>query len=572
MKTHYQTLFSRPLIVSLAVVCGFFGSTVNASAKYDPFPHIRLAKKEYRGKEAINAIRPFRNEIAALHRMTPDQLEKLFQEDSTLRLNQQGLLFYHDNASLSDKSLPFQPSPDVIPEAETFKLHSRPGAKGGTIYLSFQGCTVTGTPWNNGTTPIEAKPYSMDADPAFSTAELREIRAIWLSVSEDYTPFDVDVTTEKPLNPILNKHIDVVITPSNEWFGNTAGGVAYVNNYTWGDAQQVCWVFSALLRNNTKYISEAASHEAGHTLSLNHWKLYNTTDGSFITEYYSGQGSWAPIMGVGYYRPITTWCKGEYNGAGIYGLGVLQDDIARIAAITGKIGDGAPSGISTITHLDRYYDTNQVMHIDQRWAASSGTDTDCFKINTLGGAMQLQVDPAAYAPNLDLRVRLLNSTGVKIMESNPPGIGKAIINTNSLVAGTYYLQITPVGEGDPKTTGYSSYGECGRYYVSGTYLPAQNDTNSAPQVAVYPTSNIIVGRPYTVYVTASDDLALRSVVVKANGKIIFSTNGLNVASAVFGCGATAPAYPTVLTLSATATDNQSASKTTSFTTPVMPNY
>ena len=32
-------------------------------------------------------------------------------------------------------------------------------------------------------------------------------------------------------------------------------------------------------------------------------------------EYYSGQGNWAPIMGVGYYKPISQWSKGEYSGA-----------------------------------------------------------------------------------------------------------------------------------------------------------------------------------------------------------------------------------------------------------------
>ena len=38
-------------------------------------------------------------------------------------------------------------------------------------------------------------PFSMDADPAFSDAELAAIAAIWRGVAEDYVPFGVDVTT-----------------------------------------------------------------------------------------------------------------------------------------------------------------------------------------------------------------------------------------------------------------------------------------------------------------------------------------------------------------------------------------
>ena len=50
--------------------------------------------------------------------------------------------------------------------------------------------------------------------------------------------------------------------------------------------------------------AEAISHEAGHNLGLSHDGVKGGVS------YYKGQGSgatgWAPIMGVGYYKQIST--------------------------------------------------------------------------------------------------------------------------------------------------------------------------------------------------------------------------------------------------------------------------
>ena len=58
----------------------------------------------------------------------------------------------------------------------------------------------------------------------------------------------------------------------------------------------------------------------GHTLGLSH-------DGNSTATYFFGaDGSqWAPIMGAGYYKPITPWSKGEYTDANNQ-----QDDVATI--------------------------------------------------------------------------------------------------------------------------------------------------------------------------------------------------------------------------------------------------
>ena len=59
-----------------------------------------------------------------------------------------------------------------------------------------------------------------------------------------------------------------------------------------GDFHRLAFAFADNLYGSAKYIADAASHEVGHTLGLHH-------DGTSTTGYYRGQGSWAPIMGVG---------------------------------------------------------------------------------------------------------------------------------------------------------------------------------------------------------------------------------------------------------------------------------
>ena len=69
--------------------------------------------------------------------------------------------------------------------------------------------------------------------------------------------------------------------------------------------------------------AEAISHEVGHNLGLSH---DGVTGGA---AYYQGQGSgatgWAPIMGVGYYKQLVQWSKGEYANSNN-----TQDDIQII--------------------------------------------------------------------------------------------------------------------------------------------------------------------------------------------------------------------------------------------------
>ena len=141
------------------------------------------------------------------------------------------------------------------------------------IYLDFDGHAVSGTMWNiSGAFTCNSSGLSDVA-----------ITEVFNRVAEDYRPFNINVTTDpaKYTSAPFNKRMRVVITTSHEWYSSSAGGVAYVNSFTWGD-NTPCFVFSGLHNFNAKNIAEAASHEAGHTLGLRHQSSYNSSGVKFI--------------------------------------------------------------------------------------------------------------------------------------------------------------------------------------------------------------------------------------------------------------------------------------------------
>ena len=369
--------------------------------------------------------------------------------------------------------------------SQAFKLHSRAGANH-RIYLDFDGHVTTSTSWNSsyGST-ITTPAYDTDGNPAsFSTAELQNIFNIWQRVAEDYAPFDVDVTTEDPGLAALIKSgsgdtqwgVRVAIGGSGSWLGATAGGVAYINSFSW-NTDTPAFVFSSNLGNgNEKYVAEAISHEAGHTLGLSH-------DGSSSTAYYSGQGSgetgWAPLMGVGYYQNVTQWSKGEYSGANN-----KEDDLA---IITG--------GNGFTYRADDYGNTTSGAGALSASGASVGadgvieqsTDVDFFYFDTGSGAVTISASPAPRGPNLDIRMDLYDSSGRLVATSNPDDSLSASVTAN-LAAGRYYVKIDGVGSA---SGGYSDYASLGQYSISGTVVA----TTSPPPVSPPPVSPPPVSPP-----------------------------------------------------------------------------
>jgi hypothetical protein len=337
---------------------------------------------------------------------------------------------------------------DDSPPSTVPVFNSLPGAVA-VAYLDMDGQVVSGTQWAGGGT--------ITATGVVGTLTNAQMLEVCRRTAEDYSPFQINVTTEESvfLAAPSNRRIRCIITPDNEWFG-TAGGVAYLNSFTWtGDTP--CWVFSDQLSNVPRYIAEATSHEIGHTLSLAHDGRISPSEA-----YYQGHGTgevgWAPIMGVGYYKLLVQWSRGEYlsanntendlnkittlNGFG-YRVDQVSNSIVSATSLSGSSGSRSASGILEMTG-----------------------DQDVFSFSTIGGSCSFSALGDADGQNVDVLLEILDETGAVVTSANPDTLTDASVAA-TLTAGNYFLRVSGVGRGDILADGYSNYSSIGQYTISG---------------------------------------------------------------------------------------------------------
>lgn len=461
-------------MAALAFVASLSGAFAQNNQRGEPFPQ-QSFNRVARGREILGALGSRLPEVARWYDRSESELRELCQQDRTLRMDKQGRLHFVCEgllplqnvmaASTAEVASSVTTTPDI---SEALVLHSKPGASK-VIYLDFDGHTTTGTIWNTNFASgadIVTPPYSTDATvtTAFSTTELQNIVSIWQRVAEDFAPFDVDVTTEDPGLEALRKSttsdtqfgVRVCIGGSSyDWYGAGAGGVAYLNSFSW-NTDTPCFVFTAQLGSgNAKYTAEAASHEAGHTFNLSHDGQV-AHDGIAAVGYYQGHANWAPIMGVGYYKEVTQWSKGEYPYAN-----QLQDDTAIIAGVVGYRADQHGDLITSATPLTG-------TSISTGGIIERRADADLFAFTTGAGAVSFTATPAVPSPNLDIQLALYDGLGSLVTFVNPTTLGATL--TANLAQGTYYLAVDGIGTGDALTA-YNDYGSLGQYDLTGSTVP-----------------------------------------------------------------------------------------------------
>jgi hypothetical protein len=335
-------------------------------------------------------------------------------------------------------------------------LSSFPSAQA-TIFLDFDGQYVQSSLWNGGN-PLNCAPSGLTDT---------QIIEIFNRVSEDYRPFNINITTDstKFLAAPLTERIRIIITPTSGWFTGV-GGVSFTGSFTWGDDTPGFVFCDRLGPNNTKMVAECCTHESGHTVGLSHQAKYDNNCNllaTYNTGAGTGQTGWAPIMGNSYYENFSGW----YNGPTPYGCAADQDALSIITSVNGF----------TYRPDDHSDDPNvnpTAININNNSFADSGiittsNDKDAFKFNfTSTGRLHLDATPFSVGPDnegadLDIKLELLNSSLQVIQSFDPVDILNVSIDT-VLNSGIYYLVVESAGNSNT-----SNYGSLGSYNLSGTY-------------------------------------------------------------------------------------------------------
>jgi hypothetical protein len=361
----------------------------------------------------------------------------------------------------------------TYPLAETFRLHSRPTATR-KIYLDFDGHVTSGTPWNvawRGGADFTTPPFSRDANPAFSNAELAIVQEAFRRVAEHFAPWNVDVTTEDPGVDGLRKTnvgdlsygIRVVIGPDVNATG--AGGIAYLQSFD-DPIDTPCFTFTGT-GSDAAYVAGVTSHEVGHTVSLVH-QGQNPGTGEYFSGHGTGALSWSPIMGNGL-RPVNQWAKGEYQNSTSQ-----QDNLVAIA--------NPASGIPLVA--DDFGDTRDTATFAPGLSLTAGgvigstADVDMIRINAGRGNLVITPKVSLIAPNLRLQIRVLDSAGTVLGTYVGTGAAGRMAPNPITVAipteGMHFIELDGIGNGTGVTEGYTDYGSIGFYSLTASWADPVN--------------------------------------------------------------------------------------------------
>ena len=340
-----------------------------------------------------------------------------------------------------------------------------------TLYLDFVESAPAMT-WL--TYSVTATPaYDQDGDPTtFNSAELTSINEIWQGVSEEYSPFNINVTTVAPSSLIHSKNMEMVIGGSGAWLGAAAGGVSYIGAFTATYLPNISWIFPGELANGTpKYVIDATAHEAGHEFGLYHQATWSGT--TLVADYSTGTAAVGPVMGDPYGDTRAIW----YNGTNDISSTTMQDDMATITNATNGVAyrsDGISQLLASPTLLTG-------SSLSDSGIIATTTQVDYYEFTTGAGSISLSAKQfsisGVFNGMLSLKFSLYNSSD-QLVTSSASGLTESINTT--VAAGTYIVAISSDG----------SYGDVGQYTFSGTVVAPPPTTPTGLNATAASTSAI----------------------------------------------------------------------------------
>ena len=393
-------------------------------------------------------------------------------------------------------------TPPSVTATSAFQLHSRPGATK-VLYLDFNGHTTPAGMWRVAAIVTPAFQLSGTASPT-DQLNLNAIRDIWLHVAEDFSAWDIDVTTEQP--PTTARGQRCVIGGSvMDWLGvpgvmGIAGVGSFGGAINGNDDNNFVFIDNNYpsmkpTTSNVEVTILCVAHEVGHTVGLNHWgETASGSGGSYTVGHtvagFTGVTSVCPIMGnsglVGWPSAcnLNQWSKGDYPFAYAETTGGVQDDIAIISTFAPKVTDDHGNTLATATVVSG-------TSITGGGIISDSTDVDLMKITAGAGALTLTVTPHLkyrnYNGNLKVGLSLLNASGTAVAGSySLSGMG-ATMTYAIPTGGTYYIKVNGLGYDPTKGTsqvptntgvtgtvigtsaGFTNYGSLGRYGITGNW-------------------------------------------------------------------------------------------------------
>lgn len=484
------SLIARRTLISCLLAASIGSLSVTASAG---------AKTYGGGAPANSSALPAGDFRTALEALPASQHERAMQwlqsveftehDLEHLRVDKQGSIYYADTFATDKK-----PSGDKqqqigttsgINEKNILKLHSRPGAAN-TIFVDFDGATISETAWNSnaGVRSWKARPYDADNNPqSFNAEEVSAMADIWRRIAEDFAPFNVDITTEDPGRTRANTAW-VLVTHSEQRSTQPlphpeSSSVAYMNIL--GFSHTGYYSPAMVYYNNLEaadLIAGAVSHNVGHMLGLSH-----DTPAASGKSGDQGLVSWAPVMGLDHRKHVTQWSNGDYPGAvntqndvgiliGAFDLRGDDHADSRFDRGTPLVADGSGRIVSSTPATDP-----ENRHKENKGLIEDSEDIDVFVFDAGSGTVDITVTPAWVdsgqvahrGANLDVHVALFNAAGKKVAENDPRNDTSSNLKTR-VSPGRYKLEIQGVGNAAGP---YSSYGSIGQYYISGSVPPTK---------------------------------------------------------------------------------------------------